>query len=155
MRLYVADDSGYINEMLSFMFEDMSKYDWIFADMVPHVFKGGSEVMDTIFEQEKFYISGEDLYSFLKEYEVLLIFGVVIAVEKGNEKLLKNIPETPIITENREYWKDEYNLTLPGSVMEFGFFDTSILMFASDDDYNIEKFKSSFQNVTFYVEDEL
>lgn len=155
MRLYVADDSGYINEMLSFIFEDMSKYDWIFADMVPHVFKGGSEVMDTIFEQEKFYISGEDLYSFLKEYEVLLIFGVVIAVEKGNEKLLESIPDTPIITENREYWKGEYNLTLPGSVMEFGFFDTSILMFASDDDYSIEKFKSSFQNVVFYVEDEL
>ncbi|EJV59302.1 MULTISPECIES: hypothetical protein [Bacillus] len=155
MRFYVADDSGYINEMLSFIFEDMSKYDWIFADMVPHVYKGGVEVMDTIFEQEKFYISGEDLYSFLKEYKVLLIFGVVIAVEKGNEKLLENIPDTPIILENREYWKDEYNLTLPGSVMEFGFFDTSILMFASDDDYNIEKFKSNFQNVVFYVEDEL
>ncbi|HDR6257034.1 TPA: hypothetical protein QCX17_003406 [Bacillus cereus] len=155
MRLYVADDSEYINEMLSFMFEDMSKYDWIFADMVPHVFKGGAEVMDTIFEQEKFYITGENLYSFLKEYKVLLIFGVVIAVEKGNEKLLESIPDTPIITENREYWKDEYNLTLPGSLMEFGFFDTSILMFASDDDYSIEKFKSSFQNVVFYVEDEL
>ncbi|MBJ8069584.1 hypothetical protein BWGOE4_16220 [Bacillus mycoides] len=155
MRFYVADDSGYINEMLSFIFEDMSKYDWIFADMVPHVYKGGVEVMDTIFEQEKFYILGEDLYSFLKEYKVLLIFGVVIAVEKGNEKILENIPEPPIITENREYWKDEYNLTLPGSVMEFGFFDTSILMFASDDNYNIEKFKSSFQNVVFYVEDEL
>ncbi|MEW9181804.1 hypothetical protein AB2553_15495 [Bacillus mycoides] len=155
MRFYVADDSGYINEMLSFIFEDMSKYDWIFADMVSHVYKGGVEVMDTIFEQEKFYISGEDLYSFLKEYKVLLIFGVVIAVEKGNEKLLENIPDTPIILENREYWKDEYNLTLPGSVMEFGFFDTSILMFASDDDYNIEKFKSNFQNVVFYVEDEL
>ncbi|MCU5706196.1 hypothetical protein [Bacillus wiedmannii] len=155
MRLYLAEGIGYINEMLSFIFEDMSKYDWIFADMVPHVFKGESEVMDTIFEQEKFYISGEDLYSFLKEYEVLLIFGVVIAVEKGNEKCLGNIPETPIITENREYWKDEYNLTLPGSVMEFGFFDTSILMFASDDNYSIEKFKSSFQNAEFYVEDEL
>lgn len=155
MRFYVADDSGYINEMLSFIFEDMSEYDWIFADMVPHVFKGGVEVMDTIFEQEKFYISGEELYRFLKEYEVLLIFGVVIAVEKGNEKLLENTPDTPIITENREYWKDEYNLTLPGSVMEFGFFDTSILMFASDDNYNIEKFKSNFQNVVFYVEDEL
>ncbi|KAA0775329.1 hypothetical protein [Bacillus sp. TE8-1] len=141
MRLYVADDSEYINEMLSFMFEDMSKYDWIFADMVPHVFKGGAEVMDTIFEQEKFYISGENLYSFLKEYKVLLIFGVVIAVEKGNEKLLESIPDTPIITENREYWKDEYNLTLPESLMEFGFFDTSILMFASDDDYSIEKFE--------------
>ncbi|MEH7463136.1 hypothetical protein V7166_13965 [Bacillus thuringiensis] len=65
MRFYVADNTGYINEMLSFVFEDMDKYNWIFADMVPHVFKDGIEVTDTIFEQEKFYISGKELYSFL------------------------------------------------------------------------------------------
>lgn len=154
MRLYVADDSGYINEMLSFIFEDMHKYNWIFIDMVPHVFKDGMEVLDTIFEKERFYISGKELYSFLEEYEVLLIFGIVIAVEKTDEKSLRNIPDYPVITDNREYWKDEYNLTIPGSVMEFGFFDTSILTFASDDSYNIEKFKKNYPHAVAYVEDE-
>ncbi|MDP7978541.1 hypothetical protein [Bacillus multifaciens] len=152
MRFYVADNTGYINEMLSFVFEDMGNYNWIFTDMVPHVFKNGIEVTDTIFEREKFYILGKELYSFLKEYEVLLIFGVVIAVEQTDRNVLKNIPDYPVIQDNEQYWKEDYHLTIPGSVMEIGFFDTACLIFASESEYNIKKFQKQFPTAILYSE---
>lgn len=155
MRFYVSDD-GYINDVLSFIMEDIKKYNWIVTDMEAYVFikdseMQGEEIPDTIFERENFYISGEELYDFLNKYGILAIFCVVIAVEKTCENVLKNIPCYPVIQDNENYWKEDYFLTIPESIMEFGFFDTTCLIFASRDEYVIQKYKKAFPTAILYT----
>ncbi|MGE7885271.1 hypothetical protein [Bacillus sp. NPDC094077] len=150
MRLCLEREIGYINDIISFISEDIHKYNWIFTDIEAHVFKGDLEIQDTLFEQERFYMSGKELCDFLHQHQVLLIFGVMIAVKQTDKNILKNIPDYPIIQDNEQYWIDSYNLTIPESVMEFGFFDTSCLIFASNNESIIKKFKKQFPTAILY-----
>lgn len=152
MRLVVSESIGYMNDELSFLYKDMHKYNWIFLDIVGHVILGETELRDTIFNQKKFCMSGKDLYDFLQKYQVLLIFGVLIAVESSDRKVLENITDYSAIEGNENYWKDDFFLTIPASIMEICFFDTSYLFFASKDEGIIERFRKQFPISILYSE---
>ncbi|MFB8328960.1 hypothetical protein ACFC3Y_13055 [Bacillus wiedmannii] len=155
MRFYVEGDICHLDDVLLFLDSEIKKYDWVFTDMEAHVFKKSEEIeeedgADTIFEKGYLYITGEELYDFSKKYGVLIIFGVVIAVEKINTNVLKNPPCAPIIQDNERYWERDYFLTIPDSVIEFGFFDTTCLIFASNNESITQKFKNQFPTAILY-----
>ena len=151
MRFYVEGDICHLDEVLLPLDSEIKKYD---LSIVAYE-KENKKIKEedgagTIFEKGYLYITGEELYDFSKKYGVLIIFGVVIAVEKTNTDVLKNPPCAPIIQDNERYWERDYFLTIPDSVIEFGFFDTTCLIFASNNESIIQKFKDQFPTAILY-----
>lgn len=138
-------DPFYLDELLSFLGEEIKEYNWIFSDIQAHVFSEGNEITLTEFEKNHFIMSGSELYSFIKKYDILFIFGVIMCVSK-DVKII-DINKMPTINENKHYWNIDYQSPVRNVQVEFGLFDTTVIIVTTDNNEVINKLKKTFPEI--------
>ncbi len=161
MRLCLTNDDQnlnlnpfYLNELLVFLGNHIKEFNWVFSDIVAHVFIKGEEVTVEEFEKETFILSGNELYSYIQKYDILLIFGVVMCVNKDIK--LNDIKEFPFIQDNESYWDKDYTSPLPNTEIEFGIFDTTVVIITTGKSLLVNILKKQFPNICtldYYLEE--
>ncbi|MFP7486368.1 hypothetical protein SFC65_19580 [Priestia filamentosa] len=107
-------------------------YKWIFSNLRANAFKEGKEIADSIFYKESFTLTGQELDQLLKEEEVLIMFGVLVAVKEDIS--LERTKELPIIEGNPNYWNENYVSPIKNAIVEFGFFNGEIAITTENKD---------------------
>ncbi|WP_203362827.1 hypothetical protein [Bacillus sp. REN10] len=150
MRLCVEGSESfnpfYIDELLSFLGEEIKKFNWIFTDIQGYVFHEGEEIILPEFEKETFMLTGNELHSIIQKYNILLVFGVVMCVKPDVN--ITDIEEFPYINNNKEYWGKGYSSPFKNTEIEFGFFDTTVVIVTTDHADLVDKFRKSVHEVS-------
>lgn len=131
----------YLDAVLSVLGDQIKKYNWIFSDLEVHLYSN-KEATDTPFNgQNSFCITGEELHSILNHHKVLIIFGVVTAINRNID--YEEITTFPTINENEEFWEENYESPIPNYEIDFSFFDTSVVVVSTNNPSFIELYKSN------------
>ncbi|MED4074144.1 DUF2691 family protein [Priestia endophytica] len=122
----------------------ITNYNWIFSDLTAYTSKGDQELEESIFCQDNFILTGQELDELLKNEEVVVIFGVMVAVKENLN--IKDIEQLPVIEYNEHYWEEDYVSPIKNAVMEIGFFDGELIVVTTDDQSVVETLKRNVFN---------
>lgn len=122
----------------------ITDYNWIFSDLTAYVSKGNQELEDSIFCQNNFILTGQELDELLKHEEVVVVFGVMVAVKENLN--IKDIERLPVIEYNKHYWEEDYVSTIKNAVMEVGFFDGELIVVTTDNQDIVDTLKRNVFN---------
>lgn len=131
----------YLDAVLSVLGDQIKKYNWIFSDLEVHLYSDKETTSTPFNNQASFCITGEELYSILNHYTVLIIFGVVTAINRNID--YEEITTFPTINENEKFWEENYESPIPNYEIDFGFFDTSVVVVSTNNPSFIELYKSN------------
>lgn len=122
----------------------ITDYNWIFSDMTAYASKGHQELEDSVFLQDNFILTGQELDERLKNEEVLVLFGVMVAVKENLN--IKDIEQLPVIENNEHYWEEDYVPPIKNMVMEVGFFDGELIVVTTDNQDIVDTLKKNVFN---------
>lgn len=139
-----------LNDFLGVLGEDFIKtHDWIFSDIDAYVLKDEEEMENNIFYKEKFYLTGDELLFNLNNFDILLVFGLVIAVKK--EEVRRREVNFPKLLGNKDYWDVDYTSSITGQVIEIAFYDSSYIFISCKSEATIKKFLCKYPSFSEYT----
>lgn len=143
-----------LNEFLGILGEEIVKsYDWIFSDMDSYVIKEGEEIENSIFLEENFLLSGKELNNYLKEFEVLIVFGLILAVEKKSFNPDKD--NFPDFLHKENFLENDFVSPINKQIMEFAFYDSSFIIFSSKLSAAESKIKINYPEYSIFSLDKI
>ncbi|MGG0381660.1 hypothetical protein ACT6P6_20755 [Priestia endophytica] len=122
----------------------ITDYNWVFSDLTAHSTKGNKELEDSIFYKKTFTLTGQELMKIIKNEEVLVLFGVMVAVKEKVD--LNEIGKLPVIEEDGHYWTENYVSPIKNAVVEIGFFDGELIIVTTDNQDIVETLKRNVFN---------
>lgn len=146
MRVCIESSEGsypfYVDEVLSVFGEEIKNFNWIFTDIEGYIFHEKKEVTLPEFEGDLIMLTGSEFYSIIQKYNILLIFGVITCVSLDFN--INEADEFPSINDNSYYWSRNYKSPLEEAKIEFGFFDTTVVIVTTNEADLVGKLKRSF-----------
>jgi hypothetical protein len=103
----------------------VTDYNWVFSKVTAHSTKENKELEDSIFYKKTFTLTGQELNEIIKNEEVLVLFGVMVAIKEKVD--MNRIEKLPVIEEDEHYWDEDYVSPIKNAVMEVGFFDGELI----------------------------